>query len=112
MSATAKERPAAWATLEQALRQRHAVRARYHDQERVLCPHALGWRHGRAKVLAYQAAGASHGGLSPDPGQRWRSMFVDEIQDPVIIDGPWQTADNYRHGANGIEDVEIEILPP
>jgi hypothetical protein len=39
-------------------------------------------------------------------------MFVDEIQDPVIIDGPWQTADNYRHGANSIEDVEIEILPP
>ena len=111
MNATAKDRPAAWATLEQALRQRRAVRARYHDQERVLCPHALGWRHGRAKVLAYQAAGASHGGLSPASRQRWRSMFVDEIQDPVIIEGPWRTAGNYSHGANGIDDVEIEVPP-
>jgi hypothetical protein len=41
-------------------------------------------------------------------------MFVDEIQEPVIIDGPWRTADNYSHGhgANGIEDVEIEVPPP
>jgi hypothetical protein len=38
-------------------------------------------------------------------------MFVDEIQEPVIIDGPWRTADNYSHGANGIEDVEIEVPP-
>lgn len=112
MSAAARDRPAAWATPEQALRQRRPVRARYHDRERILCPHALGWRYGRAKVLVYQAAGASRGGLSPDSGQRWRSMFVDEIQNPVIIDGPWRTADNYSHGAPGIEDVEIEVLPP
>jgi hypothetical protein len=109
MTATANDRPAAWATLEQALRQRRPVRARYHDQERVLCPHALGWRHGRAKVLSYQAAGTSRSGLSTDSRQRWRCMFVDEIQDPVIIDSPWRTADNYTHGTNGIEDIEIEV---
>ena len=100
--------PAAWETLEQALRQRRPVQARYHDQQRVLCPHALGWRHGRARVLAYQAAGTSHTGLSADPRQRWRSMFVDDIYDPVIIDGPWQTANNYSGTINSFDDIKIQ----
>ncbi len=101
--------PAAWDTLEQALRQRRLVQARYHDQQRVICPHALGWRNGRARVLAYQTGGASRTGLSADPRQRWRSMFVDDIYDPVIIEGPWQTADNYPGAINSIDHIQIQI---
>ena len=109
MSAMAQHRPAAWATLEQALRRRVPVRARYHNLERVLCPHALGWKNGRAKLLAYQADGTSRGGISADPRQRWRSLFVDEIQDATIIDGTWQTAQNYSHQTNGIDHIEIKV---
>jgi len=103
-------RPPAWAVLEQGLVQRRPVAARYHGQQRLLCPHALGWRNGRPKVLAYQADGAtSHGGLPVDPRQRWRSMFIDEIEDPTISDAPWQTADNYTPDTNGINELEIDI---
>ena len=103
-------RPPAWPTLERALRQRRPVRAVYHGSERVLCPHALGWKNGRPKVLAYQAGGAtSHGGLPPDIRQRWRSMFIDELEDAMITDGPWETANNYSHGSNCIDGLEIEI---
>ena len=98
-------RPPAWAVLEQALLQRRPVRARYHGTERLLCPHALGWKNARPKVLSYQAGPA----LPPDPRQRWRSMFVDEIEEPVISDGPWETADNYSPGTNGIDDLEISV---
>lgn len=104
------DRPPAWAVLEQALNARRPVRARYHGIERVVCPHALGWKRGRAKVLAYQAGGATGGGpVDRDPRQRWRSMFVDEIDDAQIDDGPWRTADNYSHQSNCIDELEVAI---
>lgn len=103
-------RPPAWAILETALRHRRPVQARYHDQQRILCPHALGWTNGRAKVLCYQAGGAtSRGPLPADPRQRWRTLFVDQIHDPVITTGAWQTANNYTHHATGIDQVELAV---
>ena len=105
-----RPRPPAWAILAQALRERRPIRARYHERERLLCPHALGWKNGRAKVLCYQAAGAtSDGRLPADPRQRWRSMFVDELDDTVITDRPWQTAANYSHHSNCIDQIELQI---
>jgi hypothetical protein len=105
-----RARPPAWPTLERALAEKRPVRARYHGTERVLCPHVLGWKNGRPKVLAYQAGGTtSLGGLAPDPRQRWRSMFVDEVDDPVITDDPWDSADNYSPETNGIDDVELSV---
>ena len=88
--------------------QRRPVRARYHGHERLLCPHALGWTNARPRMLAYQAAGTtSTGPLPVAPQQRWRSMFIDEIEDPVITDDRWETADNYSHHFNGIDTIEI-----
>ena len=102
-------RPAAWAILEQALTDKRPVRARYRGSERVLCPHALGWKHGRPKVLSYQSGGTtSQGPLSPGP-QAWRSMFIDEIEDLTITDTPWQTAANFSHGSNCFDVVEIAL---
>ena len=105
-----RSRPPAWAVLERALTERRPVRARYHGTERVLCPHALGWKNDRPKVLSYQAGGTT-GQAAPSlgPRQRWRSMFVDEIEDPVIADGPWETADNYSPDSNCIDDLEISV---
>jgi hypothetical protein len=75
-----------WATLANALKARRPVRARYHGAERVLCPHVLGWKNGRAKVLAYQGGGStSDGPLTGPDHERWRSMFVDEIEHAVIL---------------------------
>lgn len=107
-----RPKPSAWAVLARALGERRPVRARYHGVERLLCPHALGWKRGRAKLLAYQTAGkTSHGQLPAEPQQRWRSMFVDEIEDAVLTDDPWQTADNYSLSTNALDRVEIALLP-
>ncbi|MGH9009911.1 MAG: hypothetical protein ACRDYF_08720 [Acidimicrobiia bacterium] len=105
-------RPPAWAVLQRALTQKTPVRVRYHGNERVLCPHVLGWKNGRPKVLAYQAGGTtSQGALPDDPQQRWRSMFIDEVEDAIIAEGPWawETADNYSQTSNCIDDLEIAI---
>jgi len=37
-------------------------------------------------------------------------MFVDEIQDAVITDQPWQTADNYSPATTtGISDLHLGV---
>lgn len=102
-----RPRPRAWEVLARALAERRAVRARYHGHERVVCPHILGWARGRAEVLVYQAAGTTSAGVLPtDTSQRWRTMFVDEIEDPVVIEGGWQSAPNY----DGIGPVSMNVV--
>ena len=105
-------RPPTWDLFAQALRERRTVRARYRGADRVLCPHALGWKNGRPKLLAYQISGStSHGALPAEPHQRWRSMFVDEIEAAVFTDEPWGTADNYSLSTNAIDQVELALAP-
>ena len=103
-----------WQILAHALDTRRSVAATYHNHRRVLCPHALGYSAGRAKLLAYQTSGpTSTGALPADPHQRWRSLFLDDIEHPVIIDAAWQTADNYTPThANGIEILAIAVNHP
>lgn len=104
-------RPPAWEVLEQALTHKRPVALRYHGRDRILCPHAIGWKQGRLRVLSYQVA-APGTEASPDPAQRWRCMFLDEIEAAVITDGPWESAANYSPGsANGIDDVVLAVAP-
>lgn len=108
---TVVDRPPAWAVLAQALIERRPVQARYNDRQRILCPHALGWKNGHAKVLCYQPdATTDHGVPGEDPRQQWRSMFVAEIEDPAIVDGAWETAGNYSAAAsNCIDNLELHV---
>jgi hypothetical protein len=99
--------PSAWTTLTWAIEERRPVRANYHGRGRILCPHALGWKNGRAQVLSFQVGSEWH--LPPDPQQCWRLMFVDEIEDAVLTDGRWLTAENYLPGSHGFDVVEVEI---
>jgi hypothetical protein len=37
-------------------------------------------------------------------------MFIDNIEDPIIIDRPWQTADNYTpRQQTGIDTTTIQV---
>ncbi len=111
---TANLCPPAWDTLEAALLQRRPVRLTYHGRRRTVCPHALGWRNGRAMLLAYQSAGGANGGaLPPEPRQGWRNLFVDDICDITLADPPtaWETADNYNASSpfNSIDQLSIAV---
>jgi len=106
-----RPRPRTWEVLVRALAERRPVRARYHGHERVVCPHVLGWAGGRAEVLVDQAAGTTSAGALPaDASRRWRTMFVDEIEGPVVVEQGWQSAPNYDGaGRVGMDVVEARL---
>jgi predicted DNA-binding transcriptional regulator YafY len=105
-------RPPAWDTLELALHQQRPVELTYRGRRRTVSPHALGWKGGRAMLLAYQCADqtTTRAHLA-DPRRRWRNFFVDEIDDAVPADraSTWQTADNYdaSHPFSTIDHLSI-----
>jgi hypothetical protein len=105
-----RQRPPAWAVLEQALRHKRPALVHYHGQDRLVCPHALGWKNGRPRALVYQSGGTtSQGGLPTDPRQRWRSLLIDEVEQATISIGAWATADNYTSASNCIDDLYMAV---
>jgi len=97
-----------WQILHDALITRRRVQIHYQGHDRVICPHVLGWKNNRPKVLAYQVAGTtSDGPLPEDPTRCWRSLFIDTINHAHIIDGPWQTAPNYTPITTTIDTIAI-----
>lgn len=110
--------PPAWQRLETALRQRRPVHVTYHGRQRLICPHALGWNNTRPLLLAYQTGGdTSTGTLPADPRQRWRCLFIDEINHVTAAEpaSKWATADNYNptrpFNANTITEITVAIPP-
>ena len=106
--------PMAWALLEAALRHRRPVRVSYHAKQRLVCPHALGWKNDRPMVLAYQTGGdTTSGTLAADPRKRWRCLFIDEIDQvgAAALDDAWGSADNYNpsHPFHVIDEVAVAI---
>jgi hypothetical protein len=106
----------AWAVLEAALRQRRPVLVSYHGRQRLVCPHAMGWKDNRPMLLAYQSGGqTSTGALAADPRKRWRCLYVDDIDHVVAAEAAsaWRTADNYNsaHPFPAVDEVTIAITP-
>lgn len=106
--------PTAWALLEASLRHRRPVRVAYHGKDRLVCPHALGWKNDRPMVLAYQTGGdTTSGTLAADPRKRWRCLFIDEIDQvgAAAPDDAWGSADNYNpsHPFHVIDEVAVAI---
>ncbi len=98
--------------LAEAIRTRRHVIARYHDEERVFSPHALGTKRGVAHILVYQFAGGSRSGLPP--GGDWRCLKVEDLRDVQLQPGAWHTAPNVFNPQSCLDEVELvaEPLPP
>ena len=106
----------AWAALEGALHERQPVLVSYHGRQRVICPHALGQKAGRAMLLGYQTGGqTSTGALPADPRQRWRCFYLDELDQvmPAEAGSPWGTADNYSpwRPFPSVDEVTVAVPP-
>jgi hypothetical protein len=108
--------PTPWTALDIALRARQPVLVCYHGRQRLICPHALGWKAGRPMVLAYQTGGhTTTGFLNPDPTRRWRCLYVDEIDNMTPADpgSQWVTPGNYNptqpFPAGVIDELAIAI---
>lgn len=88
-----------WDQLHAALQAHHPVRLSYHGRQRLVCPHALGWKANRPMLLAYQTDGQTRPGtLPPNPHHGWRCFYIDHI-DNLHTAGPdttWISADTYN----------------
>ena len=79
-------------TLKDAIVRKRCVRIFAEGRSREVCPHALGLKDGRPRMLAFQYSGGSASGLAGS-GQ-WRTFFLSEIASATMIDGPWQGGSN------------------
>lgn len=78
--------------LRQAIISMRCVRVRTSGFARDICPHALGFKDGSPRVLAYQYGGPSVSGLAP--GGQWRAFFVRDIEEASLIEGRWHSGSN------------------
>ena len=99
--------PTAWNVLHQAIALRRPVQISYHAKLRIICPHALGWKNGRAKALVYQTT--IYAPTSAPHPHGWRSLFIDEIENPALTNHQWQTARNYTPHTTGIDTLAIAL---
>ena len=102
----------AYQVLAEAITGKQRVVARYHDEERIFSPHALGRKRGVAHVLVFQFAGGSQSGLPP--GGEWRCLNLDELSDIRLEPGDWHTAANVFNPQSCLDEIEVlaEPLPP
>ena len=103
--------PAAWAVLYDALHHRRPVHIHYHGRQRLICPHALGWKNHRPILLAYQADGHTSPAALTDATKRWRCLYIDEIDNahPADPTTPWASAPNYDPTRPFPSQVDVAI---
>ncbi len=80
-------------TLRTAILKQRCVVMLAERKRRNVCPHALGFKDKRPKVLVYQYSGDSASGLGSDGA--WRCFFLDDIWWAEITDGPWHSSRAY-----------------
>ena len=96
--------------LKTAIRCRRPVEMLTAGRLRQVCPHALGHRDYRLKVLVFQFSGESASVLPSDGA--WRSFFLDDIAWAKITDGPWRSGRNRIAKIEASFDhVDLEVRP-
>ena len=93
-------------TLRVAVQNRQSADVRYKGHIRKVCPHTLGLKNGREKVLTYQYGGGSSSGLPP--GGEWRCMFVEDIESITLTDDGWHTDHNHSQPQTCVDVIDIE----
>lgn len=96
----------AYNVFRQAILERKQVTCMYHGHERHVCPHTLGTKNGKEKVLTYQFGGGSSSGLPPDG--EWRCMFVEEVSNAQVVEGPWHTNPRHSKPQTCVDSVDVE----
>jgi hypothetical protein len=82
----------------------------YKGYLREVCPHVIGHKNGREKVLTYQFGGGSSSGLPP--AGEWRCMFIDEIAKVVAKDGQWHTGNSHTQPQTCVDYVDVDVSKP
>jgi uncharacterized protein (DUF4415 family) len=97
----------AYKLFEQAMAGRRQIFCTYHHRPREICPIILGHSQGQEKALTYQFGGQSEKGLPP--GGQWRCLWLSEVSDIRLHDGPWHTGESHTQPQGCVEIVDLDI---
>jgi hypothetical protein len=93
-----------------AVVRRQPISCRYHERDRLFCPHRLGRnKEGQRRVLCYQFGGQSESGLEP-PGSaaNWRCIALDKLSRVELLSSEWHTAPNHSRPTTCITDPDVD----
>ena len=97
--------------LREAVLGRKQVVAIYRGHRRLMCPHVLGTKQGRAQCLFYQFGGTSSSGpVAPASAANWRCIPVDQLEDVTVHPGTewFGVAPSGRQTC--IDTIDVEAL--
>jgi hypothetical protein len=99
---------AAYALFRKAIVAEKQVTCVYQGKYRELCPLIIGHSNGEEKVLAFQFAGETSRGRLP-AGGAWKCMFLAQVRDACLRDGPWQEGTSHKQTQACVRDIDIDI---
>jgi len=81
----------------------------YRGFYRVVCPHVLGSRNGKLRLLGFQIGGQSSQPL-PREGI-WRCFALNEIEGAELQAGAWRTGGSHARPNTRVTDVHLDVNP-
>lgn len=75
--------------IRRAIEEKTCLEGVYAGHRRQLCPHVLGTKQGRPRVLCFQYGGTSSRGLAP--GGDWRCLPLESLTEVTSVTGGWRT---------------------
>ena len=92
-----------------AMRERKQIVCTYRGYTREVCPIILGHSQEREKALTFQFGGGSSSGL-PEGGE-WRCLFLSEVSNVSLCDGPWLSGGSHLQRQACVDDVDLDVNP-
>ena len=90
------------------MQQEKQVTCVYHGHYREVCPIVIGHSDGEEKVLVFQFAGETSKGKLP-PGGAWKCMFLAQVREARLRDGPWREGKSHKQKQVCVSDVDLDI---
>jgi hypothetical protein len=91
------------------MRERKQIVCTYRGYAREVCPIILGHSRKQEKALTFQFGGGSSSGLPP--GGEWRCLFLSEVSDVSLRDGPWLSGGSHLQRQACVEVVDLDVNP-
>jgi hypothetical protein len=91
------------------MKARKQIICAYQGYVREICPTILGHTDGKEKAFAFQFAGGSKSGLPPRG--EWRCLFLGEVSDVHLRDGPWHTGGSHKKAQSCVAEVDLDVNP-
>lgn len=91
----------------EAILEEKQVTCTYNGHYRELCPVIIGHSDGREKVLAYQFAGETSSSLPP--GGEWRCLYLSEVRDAHLRDGPWREGLEHKSVQQCVDIADLDV---